>query len=131
MANIRLLIADDDTEMRGWLRIILRTKGYFTAEAVNGPELLSVLLTEEPFDVVISDIRMPIKTGLETAAVARHMGIAAPFIFITGCSSEYSEKSVQPVNPATLLYKPFKAEDLLFHIQRFLDSFPRKATAGD
>jgi len=61
----RILVIDDDDEVRGMVKEILVRVGHDVAEAVNGEEGLQIF-AEEPTDLVITDIFMPEKEGLET-----------------------------------------------------------------
>ena len=59
-----ILVVDDEIEFREFLRILLESKGYVVEEAHNGIEALAKL-EQEPFDLVLLDVRMPGMDGLE------------------------------------------------------------------
>src|SRR3990172_4681276 len=83
MREVRLLIADDDPDMRSWLREVLEARGARVAEADSGVDLLRVLSDEGPFDLVVSDVRMSWASGVQVLAMVRAAGYEIPFIVIT------------------------------------------------
>jgi len=85
----RLLIADDDEQMRAWLALALGSaEGQQVQEAVDGLQLSSALKLEGPFDLVVADLRMPGANGLEVITAARAAGIVTPALIITGFADE-------------------------------------------
>lgn len=119
--RIRLLVADDDHEVRQWLRLVLRPlRPAEVVEAGDGEHLLSLLLSAGHFDLVVTDIRMPRQSGLEAAELARRAGCGLPFVFITGFGDEATAARVRGLGSAVLLAKPVDGCELLEQIQRLL-----------
>jgi two-component system, response regulator YesN len=121
MKPIRVLIAEDDVELRNWLRLVFRPLLQVEVLAAkNGAELLLSLSDGSPIDVVITDIRMPQGSGLEMVVEARKLGQSVPVIFITGYSDAAVEKIVMELDHAVLLRKPVDEVDLLEWVHQFL-----------
>ena len=77
----RILVIDDDEQIRNMLHIMLKNEGYDVAEAPEGKVALE-LFSRAPFDVVITDIVMPEKEGLETImALDGARALCAEFTF--------------------------------------------------
>jgi len=75
----RVLVADDDADIRMLLRSVLQLRGWTVVEAVNGFEALRHIRDDE-FDIVVLDHSMPVMNGFETARHAR-MSYTGPIIF--------------------------------------------------
>ena len=105
----RILIADDDDEMRAWLRLALRQLRPAVTEVGTGNDLLEALAHDGPFDAIITDVRMPGLDGLRVAAMARTAGVPTPIVVITAFPEAGVLRSVGRMPNATLLAKPFDA----------------------
>src|SRR5436190_4805397 len=78
----RILIVDDDAGQRSLLDSFLRGQGFDTFTAISGEQALKVL-GEQEFNMMISDVRMPGMTGLETLRRARQEGLSLPVLLVT------------------------------------------------
>ena len=87
MARIRILVIEDDEEMRSLLEDFLEDEGYEPDSADNGLEALHKL-AKKPFDLVITDIRMPGLTGLDILSAVKKFQIEMPVIVITAFGGE-------------------------------------------
>jgi CheY-like chemotaxis protein len=108
----RLLIADDDREMRRVLRDMLRSIGADIREAANGQDLLGHLETGD-FDLIITDLRMPAPNGLQVMIKARSAGCQTPFILITAFGDSELRAELGRIPNAFMLEKPFARPALL------------------
>lgn len=124
MRGRRLLIVDDDAEMRSWLRLGLERLGAIVYEAASGWECLARLSDDGPFDLVVTDMRMPMPSGLSVLASARSLGIMTPFILITAFSDEALRERVALFASATLVDKPFELDDLVTQALALLRASP-------
>jgi len=111
MTGPRIFIADDDPAMREWLRLVLRPLKGTIREASGGVELLDLLASGEPYDLVITDLRMPAPNGLQVIAMARAAGAAAPFLVITAFPDDGVRRALEAAG-AELLAKPFSPGEL-------------------
>ena len=82
IAKARILVVDDEQSMREFLEIFFRGEGY---EVMTAPDVDSALLAvdSDDFDVVISDIQMPGRSGLDVAAEIRRRGLATRVVILT------------------------------------------------
>ena len=83
----RILIIEDDEEMRSLLEDFLKDEGYEADSADNGSEAFG-RLAQEPFDLVITDIRMPGLTGLDILSSVKKFQPKLPVIVITSFGGE-------------------------------------------
>jgi DNA-binding NtrC family response regulator len=118
----RLLIAEDNRDMRALLQESLDEAGYETVVAADGREALSVIEREsEPLDLVITDVRMPGIKGDELLSAVRERRGEAPVIVITAFGSV--EQAVEMVKEGAFQYltKPFEIDELLRTVQQALE----------
>ena len=83
----RILIIEDDEEMRSLLKDFLADEGYEADSAHNGSEAL-LKLAKDPFDLVITDIRMPGLTGFDILSAIKNLELGMPVIVITAFGGE-------------------------------------------
>jgi CheY-like chemotaxis protein len=119
MKFARVLVADDNREMRSWLREIFEAQRATVEEAHSGAELARRLMHEGPFDLVVGDVRMSWATGLQVLEMARAAGNAVPFLVITGFADEAVRERARQLG-AELMEKPFEAEQLVERARRML-----------
>jgi DNA-binding NtrC family response regulator len=124
----RILIADDDADMRDLLQEVLEDAGYDTLVAVDGRVALAqVEVGREMLDLVITDVRMPGVTGDQLLRVVRERRAEAPVIVITAFGSV--EQAVEMVKAGAFQYltKPFDPPDLLRAVEQALEVSARNA----
>ncbi len=112
MRDAHLLVADDDAEMRSWLRQVLEPRGASVAEADSGVDLLRLLNEDGPFDLVVSDVRMSWASGIQVLAMVRSAGYEIPFIVITAYADDRVRCAASQLR-AVLIEKPFEIERLV------------------
>src|SRR5919202_5175881 len=116
----RILIVDDERSMREMLAILLRREGHDVATAENGRRALD-FLNQRPFDLVVSDARMPDLDGLQVLRHARSINPAVIAIMITAYGSPDLIKGVEELGVNDYVEKPFNTEVLKFRIRKELD----------
>ncbi|MBE6780102.1 MAG: response regulator transcription factor [Clostridia bacterium] len=79
---LKILIAEDDRELRRLFAHVLIKNGYTVKEVANGEEALNAIDTEY-FDLIISDIMMPVMDGYEFVRLLREAGNTTPVLMIT------------------------------------------------
>jgi len=114
----RVLLAEDDAEMRDVVAEALRADGLSVVELSDGGRLLVDIATrlkagrgDESIDLIISDIRMPICTGLQIVAALRDAHWHTPVILMTAFGDEATHKHAESLK-AVLFDKPFDIDDL-------------------
>ncbi|MEW6167973.1 MAG: sigma-54 dependent transcriptional regulator [Pseudomonadota bacterium] len=117
MNDIRVLVVDDEANMRRVLEIMLARRGYKTWSAVDGAEAFA-LLQDTPVDLVISDLRMPQMSGVELLRKLRETGNDVPLIVITAHGSIESAVEAMRLGACDYLLRPFDVEALELAIGR-------------
>jgi len=115
----KILIVDDETYIRDMLRKALTTQGHLVSESSDGNNAIKSL-RENPVDLVIIDLVMPHKGGLETLIEIRDFDRDIKLIAISG-KIEISGDSIKALakqfNVDRVLPKPFDIDDLLKMVQ--------------
>jgi len=125
----RVLLAEDDGEMRALLARALRGDGYDVVECPDGFRLLeqlgSLLLSPEvlgadptPFDLIVSDIRMPGVTGLSVLEGLQLFEGLPPMILITAFGDAQTHAAAQRLGAVAVFDKPFDVDDLLAQVRQ-------------
>jgi DNA-binding response OmpR family regulator len=109
--NKRILIVDDETNVRLNFRMTLETEGYEILEAISGEEAVQ-LLAEHSFALAILDIRMPGMDGLELLARMRESGIRVPAMIVTAYSDVPNAVKAMKLGAIDFLQKPLRPEEL-------------------
>jgi CheY-like chemotaxis protein len=120
----RILVIDDEAAVRRMLRQMLEKAGYEVVEAPNGAVGLD-LYHEHPVDLVITDILMPEKEGIETISTLRKTAAGVKIIAISGGGGGRLNKedvlfSAQAFGAVRTLAKPFDREELLVAVREAL-----------
>lgn len=118
----RILIIDDDESTLTILTEVLKEEGYEVLVARNGEEGLA-LLNSNPADLVITDMVMPVKDGIDTILELRKNDLVLPIIAISAGGSIPKEKYLELAgclqNTQTLA-KPFSRKELVAVVQKQL-----------
>ncbi len=120
-----VLIADDEEMIRDTVRDVLAGYGCSVTIATAGDTAIEII-QRQPFDLVISDIRMPNRTGYEVFAAAKDANAATPVILMTGFGYDPNHSIVRARREglAAVLFKPFKVDQLLSEIRTALRNAP-------
>lgn len=122
----RLLVVDDDDEIRQLLLRTLPSDGFELLEARDGLEALA-LLEHKPADLIVLDWNMPNATGGEVLAGLARRGHRVPAIVLTADDNPYRRRIADAGGAAAFLAKPFSPLELLREIERLLAHSPREA----
>jgi len=115
----RILVCDDEPDIRESLRTLLSDEGYEVTAVSSGVNAIS----EAPdHDAVLLDIKMPGQDGLETLAKMRGRGIVTPVIMISGHGDVKTAMEAIHAGAADFLEKPVGTEHVLNALRRVLDS---------
>ncbi len=115
----RLLVVDDEANLRAGLRNLLSLMGYHVEEAASGHRALK-LLESAPYDLMVLDIRMPGMDGTEVMHRARQMHPDLSIIVLTAHASLESAIAAVKSGAADYMLKPFNVEDLAAAISQTL-----------
>jgi DNA-binding response OmpR family regulator len=109
--NKRILIVDDETNVRLNFRTTLETEGYDVFEVGSGEEAVE-LLADHSFALAILDIRMPGMDGLQLLATMRQSGIRVPAMIVTAYSDVPNAVKAMKLGAIDFLQKPLRPEEL-------------------
>jgi len=118
-ASERLLIVDDDEEMRGLLRKVLEKEGYRVSVAGDGRQALAVL-AEGSFDLVVTDMLMPYDGGLELLETLHRTHPALPVIIVTAFGDWHSYTRALGLGAAAFISKPLRMSELIAAVHNAL-----------
>ncbi len=122
MSAGRILVVDDDPQLRRTMRAALTIKNYEVSDARSGEEALD-RLRSEPYDLVLLDIKMPVMTGMETCkAIRANSEIAV--IMLTVSNSEKDKVDALDFGADDYITKPFSTPELLARIRAALRRLP-------
>ena len=117
----RLLIVDDDLSLREFLTIFLRKEGYEVEVASNGQKALE-FLDERPFDIVLTDLRMPRMGGLELLDAIRERKIPTQIVMMTAYSSTDTALDAMRKGAYDYITKPFQLQAVKVVLQKCLEN---------
>ncbi len=121
----RILVVEDDEDMRENLRRILVAAGYEVYLAEDGDEAIAVLQTH-PCHLVLTDLVMPGKGGLELLTEIRRQDKSLPVVFLSAFTDRATFAKATELGAVDFVTKPFRSGSLLTLIQRTLRSESKK-----
>jgi PAS domain S-box-containing protein len=120
----RILVVDDDPDVRWVAAECLRGIGHHVTEAGAGGTALTILERDEPFDLLVIDLAMPGLSGAETVRLARRTHPDLKALFCTGYAD--ASRSEAETGGDALLGKPFGPDTLIDSVQRALQQTPAR-----
>src|SRR5215208_1287175 len=115
----RILLAEDDNDMRRFLAKALQNAGYEVVAFDNGRSAYE-RIREEPFTLLLTDIVMPEMDGIELARKATQLDPDLKVMFITGFAAVALNPDSEAPKDASVLSKPFHLKDLVNEVERLL-----------
>jgi DNA-binding NtrC family response regulator len=117
----RILVVDDEPNMLRLLKTILMDKTGYEVTTTNNPLEVSKLLQEDHYDLVITDLKMPLVDGIDLIGIVKNIDAAMPIIVITAYGTiETAEEAIQK-GAYDFITKPFRKETILITIRRALE----------
>ncbi|MGC2774534.1 MAG: response regulator [Bradyrhizobium sp.] len=124
----RVLIADDEESMRTLVARAIAMDGHETVTAQDGAEALEILTRESgAFDLLLSDIQMPIMDGIALALAAARDFPDLTILLMTGFAHQRERASNLSAIAHDVITKPFSVADIRTAVADALASKPRKA----
>jgi len=114
-----ILVVDDEEKMQHLLSIMLVRQGYSVDRAGDGVKAFE-MIKENPYDLVISDIRMPNMDGMTLLSEMKAADISCPVVFITAFATIDSAVEAMRQGVADYITKPFDEERILLTVERTL-----------
>ena len=115
----KILLAEDDNDMRRFLVKALENAGFQVSHHDNGMSAYQ-RLREEPFEMLLTDIVMPEMDGIELARRATELDPDLKVMFITGFAAVALNPDSEAPKDASVLSKPFHLRDLVNEVERLL-----------
>lgn len=120
MTMAYILVVDDEERMRHLLSIMLEQSGHRVEGAGDGEAALAKIRAT-PFDLVITDIKMPRMNGIDLLKKVKEKDLACPIVFITAFATVDSAVEAMRLGAADYITKPFDAERILLTVERTLN----------
>ena len=116
--NAKILIVDDEADIRKVVRLLLEKKGYDVEEAVNGKAAIDAA-NNGGIDLIIMDIMMPRVSGIEAAARIREFS-TVPILFLTAKSLTEDKAAAYRSGGDDYLVKPFSSAELVLKVESLI-----------
>ena len=121
----RILIADDEEPLRGFISRALQLDGHFVDAAADGAEALDMLLAAgAAYDLLLTDIRMPMMDGIALALAAAKERPELPILLMTGYADQRERARDLDALIRDVLTKPFSLAELRQVVRRTLGEPP-------
>ncbi|MGE6742552.1 response regulator [Allorhizobium pseudoryzae] len=122
----KILITEDEDSLRSFVARALRLDGHDTQEAADGAEGLQ-LLEEDQFDLLLSDIRMPVMDGIELAHRAAAQYPDLKILLMTGYAEQRERADDLMAKIIDVVDKPFALPDIRRAVAQALTAAPKAA----
>src|SRR5918999_1279903 len=116
----RILVIDDEAEIRRSVRMILEYEGYDVVEASSGPEGVALAEKESP-DLIFLDVKMPGRDGLEALRRIKAVNETLPVVIISGHGTVSTAVEATKAGAFDFIEKPLASERVLLTIRNALD----------
>ena len=129
---MRILVVDDESEIRNVVKLLLTNKGYEVIEAKNGDEAIKSIKQDDEIDLCIMDIMMPKKSGIAAASEIREFS-SLPILFLTAKSLDGDKERAYGAGGDDYIVKPFSAKELIMKVDaltRRYNSYAMKSKGG-
>ncbi|MGN6726237.1 MAG: response regulator, partial [Tepidisphaeraceae bacterium] len=122
-AGARVLVVDDEPNIRATIADILRKYQAQVTVGTSGQNAIDLVAVNE-YDLILSDIKMPDKTGYDVFAAAKKKDHTPPVILMTGFGYDPNHCIVRASQEglAAVLFKPFKVDQLLAEVRKALQA---------
>ena len=128
MNSARILVVDDEPQIRRVMRVALTSEGYIVSDARTGEEALERLREDKP-DLILLDMNLPGMGGLETCRAIRS-GSDAAIIMLTVRNTEQDKVDALDAGADDYITKPFNSRELLARIRAALRRLPMSPDSG-
>jgi CheY-like chemotaxis protein len=115
--SLRCLVADDEPQIGSLLREALAQQGY-TTDVVTDGEAAARKLAEQEYALLVSDVMMPYKTGVELVRELRARGADIPIVLMSSFLSDETLNACSKLEHIAFLQKPFSLADLRRAVER-------------
>ena len=124
--KFRILVVDDDDNIRDVLKDLLTLEGHRTTLAKNGEQAIQ-LFDKDKFDMIITDLGMPGLSGWDVAKQVKKLAPDIPIIIISGWGAQLSEEELKQAKVDMILAKPFNLEQIQKVIAKCADRIIKRS----
>ena len=114
-SDIKILVVDDEADIRKVVSLLLKNKGYSVIEASNGSAAIDAV-KQNDVDLIIMDIMMPKMSGIEATEKIRELSVA-PVLFLTAKSFVADKERAYSSGGDDYVVKPFSSVELLMKVE--------------
>ena len=130
---MKILVTDDEQEIRKVLRLLLEERGYTVCEAADGAYAVSALREDSSIDLCIMDVMMPNMSGIEATKEIRTFS-TVPILFLTARSLDSDKEAAYAEGGDDYLVKPFSSRELVMKVEaltrRYNNYTPKAESEG-
>ena len=127
---MKILVTDDEKEIRKIVRILLESKGHTVVEASDGESAVAAVMNNRDIDLCIMDIMMPNLSGIEAVGKIRNFS-PVPVLFLTAKSMDSDKEAAYSSGGDDYLVKPFGGSELLMKVDALTRRYNRYKAKGD
>ncbi len=117
--NEKILVVDDEKDIRKLVGIYLKKQGYIVEDAENGKIAIELVKENPDFDLIIMDIMMPEMSGLEACRAIREFS-SVPVLFLTAKTQEPDKNDAYDTGGDDFLSKPFEQSELIRKVKALI-----------
>lgn len=118
--DIKVLVAEDEKDLREILASRFRVFGFQTLEATGGDEAYKMFESHPDISTVVTDIRMPNGTGIELLNKLKSLNSAYPKVFIASSNTDHSKQELFELGAEGILEKPYDTKTLIDMVRKSL-----------
>ncbi|MDR9363065.1 MAG: response regulator transcription factor [Microbacteriaceae bacterium] len=119
MSDIKVLVVDDEPNIRDLLSASLKFAGYEVQTAINGKQAIESAVTWQP-DIVVLDVMLPDMNGFSITKKLRSMDVTTPVLFLTARDETQDKITGLTVGGDDYVTKPFSLDEILARLQAIL-----------
>lgn len=129
MDKLKVLVVDDETNIRDLLSASLRFAGHQVATAANGTDAIK-MITETSPDIVLLDVMLPDISGFGVTKKIRGMGIETPILFLTARDDTEDKVAGLTVGGDDYVTKPFSLDEIMARVSAIMRRTGKDSSAG-
>ena len=119
MSDIKVLVVDDEPNIRDLLSASLKFAGYQVQTAINGKQAVESAVTWQP-DIIVLDVMLPDMNGFSITKKLRSMDVNTPVLFLTARDETQDKITGLTVGGDDYVTKPFSLDEILARLQAIL-----------
>lgn len=123
-----ILVIDDDESIRFMLQTKLFQSGFNVTLAASGAHALQIFQSSKRFDLILCDLKMPLKTGIDVIVYMKQNNINIPLILVTGFPEKEKVIMAATMGVVDILVKPVRHQELIKMIRSKLGDASEEAT---